>query len=113
MTPSTPGRPHETCPRWCTREHHRSDHPEDRQHQGDAVYVPTVLEELRRHADRLIPEEHATELIAILYRRPQEPRAWILIGEPENAGSGVRLSIDGAARLAAALQVQVAAAHAG
>jgi len=92
----------EDCPPWCRREHHESDHPEDRIHQSEPTWVPVVLRRspLLTHDDD--PGEGA-ELMVQSSRAVGSDQIWVLICESEDTRSMLLLSLESARRLAVVL----------
>lgn len=67
----------DSCPPWCIREHHDSDHPEDRVHQAQPIFVPAITRAT------LLPDHppQITELMVMAATDGTEP--WIVINEDE------------------------------
>lgn len=82
MESSRPSWLNESCPPWCLREHEEDDHPEDREHRGDAVVISVVASGADEVAvgDLLRP----TELVVQLHRRVGVGVEWVSI-EPAQA----------------------------
>lgn len=82
MESSRPSWLNESCPPWCLREHGEDDHPEDREHRGDAVVIGVVASGADEVAvgDLLRP----TELVVQLHRRVGVAVEWVSI-EPAQA----------------------------
>lgn len=82
MESSRPSWLNESCPPWCLREHEEDDHPEDREHRGDAVVIGVVASGADEVAvgDLLRP----IDLVVQLHRRVGVPVEWVSI-EPAQA----------------------------
>lgn len=91
---------HEPCPPWCARPHRERDHPDDRQHQNDAVIVSAVL--FRWDGTGDLASEPA-EIVVSVARPVHRGETQVFIGEAEGSEQFLRISLESAQRLSTAL----------
>jgi hypothetical protein len=91
----------EPCPRWCVREHHEDDHPEDRYHQGEASYLPVVAG--RTDTIPMTSSLTADELVVRRGRHLGEAVDWLAIESDDLRGLRLLLTVESARTLAAGL----------
>lgn len=99
---SSPSWLNESCPRWCLREHGEDDHPEDREHRGDAV----VISVLASGADDVAVDDllRPTELVVQLHRRVGAVVEWVSIEPAQTRQPRLALTRGSARALADALR---------
>ncbi|WP_392390977.1 DUF6907 domain-containing protein [Nocardioides sp. LHD-245] len=92
----------EPCPPWCLREHDEDDHPDDREHRGEAVDLAVVAtgEDAVPVTDALAP----LELVVQLHRRVGAPVEWVSIEPAEARQPRLALTRGSARALATALR---------
>ncbi|ALJ19359.1 hypothetical protein AOA12_05350 [Microbacterium sp. No. 7] len=81
--------------------HAEDDHPDDRAHVDDGLFVPVLVRETHTRGDRIARTIRGRELILGRHRVDGDATTWFYIGDDQRGGW--ELTAECAAQLAAAL----------
>lgn len=85
------------CPAWCAGDHPLDEHPEDRAHVSEVVDVPVIAKGRRWHG-RQVPEPLL--YIVAMRRYAGETETWVCIGDGQDGGSRLDVTVESARRVA-------------
>jgi hypothetical protein len=95
-SPSKPGAAwqREPCPSWCTRVHDDLDHPEDRYHQSEPSYLPTISS--RRPSIPITASLEAVDMLIRICRYDGDVVTWVAIEALEQPEPRLVLTLESA-----------------
>lgn len=77
----TPAWLRESCPAWCTADHHGQVIPGARIHTGTLHVVPVILQDYRHHpGQEPAPVMEAAEVVIAVSRQVGNRETWVAIG---------------------------------
>lgn len=90
----------ESCPAWCTGDHHQGDMVDDREHQSSSVEVPGVEQVTSVVGSLVERHQEAIALDIVLHQHVGEGEEWVFVGVDDR---WFDLSRETAERLSASL----------